>query len=91
VLKIDFGHPCRGVQIWVEKSNEKCCEINLCNIIRTRVARSSGFSGKIPDFTSFSGSLPASGFFPDFSFFPDFPDSFRIVSGFPQIYDFFKF
>jgi hypothetical protein len=35
VLKIDFGHPCRGVQIWTEKSNEKCCEINLCNIIRT--------------------------------------------------------
>ncbi len=34
-----------------------------------RVARSSGFPGKVPDFGSFSGFLPVSGFFPDFSGF----------------------
>jgi hypothetical protein len=31
--------------------------------VPTRVARPSGFPGKFPDFESFSGFFPASGFF----------------------------
>jgi hypothetical protein len=31
--------------------------------IESRVARPSGFPGKFPDFESFSGFFPASGFF----------------------------
>jgi len=51
-------------------------------LVKTRDARSSGFSGKIPDFVSFSGSLPASGFFLDFGLF-------RVASEFAHTYESF--
>jgi hypothetical protein len=34
--------------------------------VAASVANSSGFSRKIPDFRTFSGFFPCSGFFPDF-------------------------
>ena len=32
-LKIDFGYPCGGVRVWVEKAIERYSKINVWNII----------------------------------------------------------